>query len=66
MVGKDNNNDGGTKRTQNAFAKDTKDKEELYKYDMTKDGVVNPHNKYHTTMKGAQEQLEKVNQELID
>ncbi|NLL72837.1 MAG: VWA domain-containing protein [Clostridiales bacterium] len=66
LVGKDYNNDGGTKRTLKAFVKVAKDREELYKYDMTKDGVVNPHNKYHTTIKGAQEQLEKVKQELID
>ncbi len=66
LVGKDYNDDGGTSRTLSAFSKVASNREQIYKYDMSSDGVVNPHNKYHTTLSGANAELVKVNQELKD
>lgn len=60
----DYNNDGGTNRTLNAFGKIASNREDIYVYDYSTDGVVNPNNKYHITEKGALDELKKVKEEL--
>lgn len=64
LLGEDYNNDGGMERTLKLFGNIAGDADDLYEYDMTSDGLVNPHNKYHTTLNGAEEELVKVNREL--
>lgn len=63
--GDDYNNDGGTSRTVNSFAKIAKSREELYVIDTSGDGKVNIGNKYHITTKGAEERKIDV-EEMLD
>lgn len=66
LIGKDYNNDGGTKRTVNCFKKVASNREELYRLDSSSDGKVNIGNKYHITKKGAKKRLKTVRQKLED
>ena len=64
LIGSDYNNDGGTQRTLNAFAKIGANRQQLYVIDSSSDGKVNLHNKYHTTTSGANKELEQIRNEL--
>ena len=64
LTGQDYNNDGGTSRTLEKFGLVATDRDQIYEFDNSDDGVVNPHNKYHTTYAGAAAELEDVKKEL--
>ena len=60
FIGVDYNNDGGTSRTLNSFAKIANSREDLYKLDNGSDGKVWENNLGHTTYSGAQKELEEL------
>jgi hypothetical protein len=57
LTGYDYNNDGGTQRTLDAFAKIANSRSQLYVLDSSSDGKVWENNMGHTTRKGAEDEL---------
>ncbi len=64
LIGKDYNNDGGTKRTLKAFANISDTREDLYKLDSGSDGKVWENNIGHVTRKGAEDEMVELNKTL--
>ena len=64
LNGTDYNNDGGTTRSVNSFFKVAKTREELYILDSSEDGKVYENNIGHVTRKGAEEELEELEETL--
>lgn len=64
LTGNDYNNDGGLQRTLDAFAKVASSREELYILDDSSDGKVWENNLGHTTLEGAEEELEELTNTL--
>ncbi|MEE1504352.1 MAG: S-layer homology domain-containing protein [Acutalibacteraceae bacterium] len=60
FIGEDYNNDGGTSRTLNAFAKISTNRNDLYKLDTSDDGKVWENNAGHITYAGAEEELNQL------
>lgn len=64
LTGVDYNNDGGTQRTLNAFAKLANDRKDLYILDTSSDGTVWENNFGHTTRAGAEKELTELTNTL--
>lgn len=64
LTGSDYNNDGGTQRTLDAFAKIASNRNELYILDNTDDGTVWENNIGHITRAGAESELAELTNAL--
>ena len=64
LTGRDYNNDSGTQRTLNAFAKIANNRNELYILDTTEDGKVWENNRGHSTKEGAEDELSELTRDL--
>lgn len=64
FVGRDYNNDSGTQRTLNAFAKITKNRDQLYPLDTSDEAKVWENDWGHVTKAGAEKELKELSSDL--